>query len=57
MDHLQKLENKNIHILRETYSEFKSLRMLWFIGKDSTVLLWFTHKAFFGHVPYSSGAY
>ena len=26
--------------------------MLWSIGKDSTVLLWLTRKAFFGHVPY-----
>ena len=25
--------------------------MLWSIGKDSTVLLWLTRKAFFGHVP------
>jgi sulfate adenylyltransferase subunit 2 len=25
--------------------------MLWSIGKDSTVLLWLTKKAFFGHVP------
>ena len=26
--------------------------MLWSIGKDSTVLLWLTRKAFFGHVPF-----
>ena len=51
MEHLEKLENKSIHILREAYSEFKSLCMLWSIGKDSTVLLWLTRKAFFGHVP------
>ncbi len=51
MDHLQKLENKSIHILREAYSEFKNLCMLWSIGKDSTVLLWLARKAFFGHVP------
>lgn len=25
---------------------------LWSIGKDSTVLLWLTRKAFFGHVPF-----
>jgi len=25
--------------------------MLWSIGKDSTVMLWLTRKAFFGHVP------
>ncbi|MTI61793.1 MAG: sulfate adenylyltransferase subunit 2 [Firmicutes bacterium] len=51
MDHLQKLENKSIHILREAYSEFKNLCMLWSIGKDSTVMLWLARKAFFGHVP------
>ena len=51
MEHLDKLENKSIHILREAYSEFKNLCMLWSIGKDSTVLLWLTRKAFFGHVP------
>ncbi|MCG3199862.1 MAG: Sulfate adenylyltransferase subunit 2 [bacterium] len=52
MDQIQQLENKSIHILREAYREFKSLCMLWSIGKDSTVLLWLTRKAFFGHVPF-----
>lgn len=51
MDHLSRLENKSIYILREAYSEFKNLCMLWSIGKDSTVLLWLARKAFFGHVP------
>ncbi len=51
MNHLQKLENKSIHIIREAYSEFGNLCMLWSIGKDSTVLLWLARKAFFGHVP------
>ncbi len=51
MDHLTKLENRSVHILREAYSEFKSLCMLWSIGKDSTVMLWLARKAFFGHVP------
>ena len=51
MDRLTKLESKSTHILREAYSEFKSLCMLWSIGKDSTVLLWLARKAFFGHVP------
>jgi sulfate adenylyltransferase subunit 2 len=51
LNHLDKLENKSIHILREAYSEFKNLGMLWSIGKDSTVLLWLARKAFFGHVP------
>lgn len=52
MDHLDILENKSIHILREAYSELGNLCMLWSIGKDSTVLLWLARKAFFGHVPF-----
>ncbi len=52
MDHLEKLENKSIFIIREAYYNFKNLCMLWSIGKDSTVLLWLTRKAFFGHVPF-----
>jgi len=51
MDHLDELESKSIYILREAYSEFKNLCMLWSIGKDSTALLWLVRKAFFGHVP------
>ena len=51
MDHLDILENKSVHILREAYSELGKLCMLWSIGKDSTVLLWLARKAFFGHVP------
>jgi sulfate adenylyltransferase subunit 2 len=51
MTRLEQLENRSIHILREAYSEFKKICMLWSIGKDSTVLLWLTRKAFFGHVP------
>lgn len=49
--HLDHLEAQSVHILRESYREFKSLVMLWSIGKDSTVLLWLARKAFFGHVP------
>jgi sulfate adenylyltransferase subunit 2 len=41
-----------VHIFREAYANFKSLCMLWSIGKDSTVLLWLARKAFFGHVPF-----
>ena len=51
-DHLTGLENESIHILREAYSKFESLAMLWSIGKDSTVLLWLARRAFFGHVPF-----
>lgn len=52
MNHLDKLESRSIHIIREAYSQFPNLCMLWSIGKDSTVLLWLTRKAFFGHVPF-----
>ncbi|MFH1968969.1 MAG: sulfate adenylyltransferase subunit CysD [Verrucomicrobiota bacterium] len=52
MTHLEKLEATSVHILREAYREFKSLVMLWSIGKDSTAMLWLTRKAFFGHVPF-----
>lgn len=51
MTKLDALEAQSIYILREAYREFKSLVMLWSIGKDSTVLLWLARKAFFGHVP------
>lgn len=49
---LDTIESQSIYILREAYREFKSLVMLWSIGKDSTVLLWLARKAFFGHVPF-----
>jgi len=52
MDHMQALENKSVHILREAYANFKNLGMLWSIGKDSTVLVRLAQKAFFGHVPF-----
>jgi sulfate adenylyltransferase subunit 2 len=50
--HLDALEHRSVHILREAYASFKHLCMLWSIGKDSTVLLWLARKAFFGHVPF-----
>jgi sulfate adenylyltransferase subunit 2 len=52
MNHLGILEARSIFLLREAYASFKSLAMLWSIGKDSTVLLWLARKAFFGHVPF-----
>ena len=52
MEHLEQLEARSIHILREAYANFRQLCMLWSIGKDSTVLLWLSRKAFFGHVPF-----
>ena len=52
MDHLDRLESRSIHILREAYASFKNMCMLWSIGKDSTVLLCLARKAFYGHVPF-----
>jgi sulfate adenylyltransferase subunit 2 len=51
MDHLSRLENQSIYILREAFNRFDSLAMLWSVGKDSNVILWLVRKAFFGHVP------
>src|SRR5687768_14644663 len=52
MDRLEELEAQSVYILREAYKHFRNLCMLWSIGKDSTVMLWLTRKAFFGHVPF-----
>lgn len=52
MNHLDRLESKSVGILREAYANLSNLIMLWSAGKDSTVLLWLTRKAFFGHVPF-----
>ena len=52
MDHLDDLENRSIYIIREAYSRFRKIALLWSIGKDSTTLLWLIRKAFFGKVPF-----
>lgn len=52
LDYLDELENKSIYIIREAYSRFKNIALLWSIGKDSTTMLWITRKAFFGHIPF-----
>jgi len=52
MDHLDRLEARSIQIIREAYSQFKNLCMLWSVGKDSTVLLCLARRAFYGHVPF-----
>jgi len=52
MDSLSKLENQSIFIIREAYSQFKKVAMLWSIGKDSSALLWLIRKAFYGKVPF-----
>jgi sulfate adenylyltransferase subunit 2 len=52
MNYLSHLENKSIYIIREAYSQFRHIAMLWSIGKDSTTLLWLARKAFFGEIPF-----
>ena len=52
MDHLSQLENQSIYVIREGYSQFRKVGMLWSIGKDSTTLLWLVRKAFFGKIPF-----
>ncbi len=51
MNHLEKLENESIYIIREAFNKFK-LGLLWSIGKDSTTLLHLVRKSFFGKVPF-----
>jgi sulfate adenylyltransferase subunit 2 len=51
-DPLDALESRAVYILREAYAGFKSLAMLWSIGKDSTVMLHLARKAFLGNVPF-----
>ena len=52
MDHLDELESRSIYIIREAYSQFRDIGMLWSIGKDSTTLLWLCRKAFYGKLPF-----
>ncbi|MFC2162659.1 sulfate adenylyltransferase subunit CysD [Candidatus Altiarchaeota archaeon] len=52
MDRISELESQSMYIIREAYANFKDLCMLWSIGKDSTVMLWLTQKAFYGHIPF-----
>lgn len=52
MDHLSRIENKAIFIIREAYNKFRNMAMLWSVGKDSTTLLWICRKAFFGKIPF-----
>jgi sulfate adenylyltransferase subunit 2 len=50
--HLDELEARSIHVLREAYARVSPLGLLWSIGKDSNALLWLCRKAFFGRVPF-----
>jgi sulfate adenylyltransferase subunit 2 len=48
MSYLEELENQSIYIIREAYSRFRRLALLWSIGYDSTAMLWLCRNAFFG---------
>ncbi len=52
MDYLDELESKSIYIIREAYSQFRRIALLWSIGKDSTTLLWMIRKAFYDQIPF-----
>lgn len=52
MTHLDSIESKSIFILREAFSQFDRVGMLWSLGKDSNVMVWLAKKAFYGHVPF-----
>ena len=52
MNRLDELENRSIYIIREAYSHFEKIAALWSMGKDSTVFLALSRKAFLGTVPF-----
>ncbi|MDP4836806.1 MAG: sulfate adenylyltransferase subunit CysD [Burkholderiales bacterium] len=49
--HLQRLEAESIHIIREAVAEADNPVLLHSIGKDSTVMLHLTRKAFYPALP------
>jgi|TARA_B100000929_G_scaffold139383_1_gene110419 sulfate adenylyltransferase subunit 2 len=53
LTHLKQLEAESIHIIREVAAEFENPVMLYSIGKDSSVMLHLTLKAFYpGNPPF-----
>ncbi len=52
MSYLDSLEQQSIYIIREAYSRFRRIGLMWSIGKDSTTLLWLCRKAFLGKIPF-----
>ncbi|RMH94816.1 sulfate adenylyltransferase subunit CysD [Lysobacter pythonis] len=51
IDHLDRLEAESLHILREVVAEFRHPVLLYSIGKDSSVLLHLSLKAFYPAKP------
>ncbi|MDF4534980.1 sulfate adenylyltransferase subunit CysD, partial [Vibrio parahaemolyticus] len=53
LTHLKQLEAESIHIIREVAAEFDNPVMMYSIGKDSSVMLHLTRKAFYpGKIPF-----
>ena len=53
LTHLRMLEAESIHILREVVAEFQRPVMLYYIGKDSSVMVRLAQKAFYpGRIPF-----
>ena len=53
LSHLRALEAESIQILRETAAQFRRPVLLYSIGKDSSVLVHLSRKAFYpGRIPY-----
>jgi sulfate adenylyltransferase subunit 2 len=51
-ERLDELEAQSIFIFREAFARLKNIALLWSLGKDSNVMIWLAHKAFFGRVPF-----
>jgi len=52
LNHLDELENNSIYTIREAFSQYPKVALLWSIGKDSTALLRLCLKAFMGKLPF-----
>ena len=51
LSHLKRLENESIHIIREVAAECRAPVLLYSIGKDSSVMLHLSLKAFYPSKP------
>lgn len=52
-NYLRQIENESIYIIREVVSEFDNPVMMYSIGKDSSVMLHLSRKAFYpGKIPF-----
>jgi hypothetical protein len=56
VDHLSKLENQSIYILREAYNKFDRLAMLWSIGNRADASKFFPCLLGSLRLPFKNGA-